>query len=56
MSMFNPDTLTLREMAGLLRRGVLTSVTLLEFYLLRIKERNRRINALIQLARMGLKP
>lgn len=48
--MFNPDTLTLREMAGLLRRGVLTSVTLLEFYLQRIAERNRQINALIQLA------
>ncbi|UZE85342.1 amidase [Pseudomonas viciae] len=50
MNMFNPDTLTLREMAGLLRRGVLTSVTLLEFYLQRIAERNRHINALIQLA------
>ncbi|MFW0887195.1 UNVERIFIED_CONTAM: amidase [Pseudomonas sp. JL1] len=50
MSLFNPDTLTLREMAGLLRRGVLTSVTLLEFYLQRIAERNRHINALIQLA------
>jgi amidase len=48
--MFNPDTLTLREMAGLLRRGVLTSVTLLEFYLQRIAERNQQINALIQLA------
>ncbi|WP_310361783.1 amidase [Pseudomonas brassicacearum] len=48
--MFNPDTLTLREMAGLLRRGALTSVTLLEFYLQRIAERNPQINALIQLA------
>ncbi|MGF6455155.1 amidase [Pseudomonas frederiksbergensis] len=47
--MFNPDTLTLREMAGLLRRGVLTSVNLLEFYLQRIDERNPQINALIQL-------
>ncbi|RON55226.1 amidase [Pseudomonas frederiksbergensis] len=47
--MFNPDTLTLREMAGLLRRGVLTSVSLLEFYLQRIAERNPQINALIQL-------
>ncbi|BBP76220.1 amidase [Pseudomonas sp. Ost2] len=47
--MFNPDTLTLREMAGLLRRGALTSVNLLEFYLQRIAERNRSINALIQL-------
>lgn len=50
MNMFNPDTLTLREMAGLLRRGALTSVTLLEFYLQRIAERNPQINALIQLA------
>ncbi|MFJ2683811.1 amidase [Pseudomonas sp. NPDC087342] len=49
MSIFNPDTLTLREMAGLLRRGVLTSVSLLEFYLQRIAERNPQINALIQL-------
>lgn len=49
MSVFNPDTLTLREMAGLLRRGALTSVGLLEFYLQRIAERNRQINALIQL-------
>ncbi|MBM0138818.1 amidase [Pseudomonas cannabina pv. alisalensis] len=47
--MFNPNTLTLREMAGLLRRGVLTSVNLLEFYLQRIAERNPQINALIQL-------
>ncbi|UUQ65477.1 amidase [Pseudomonas fuscovaginae UPB0736] len=47
--MFNPDTLTLREMAGLLRRGALTSVELLEFYLQRIAERNTGINALIQL-------
>ncbi len=49
MSLFNPDTLTLREMAGLLRRGALTSVELLEFYLQRIAERNTSINALIQL-------
>ncbi len=49
MSIFNPNTLTLREMAGLLRRGVLTSVNLLEFYLQRIAERNPQINALIQL-------
>lgn len=49
MSILNPDTLTLREMAGLLRRGVLTSVSLLEFYLQRIAERNPQINALIQL-------
>lgn len=49
MSVFNPDTLTLREMAGLLRRGVLTSVSLVEFYLQRIAERNPQINALIQL-------
>jgi len=47
--MFNPDTLTLREMAGLLRRGVLTSASLVDFYLQRIAERNPQINALIQL-------
>lgn len=48
--MFNPDTLTLREMAGLLRRGVLTSASLVDFYLQRIAERNPQINALIQLS------
>src|SRR3546814_11071400 len=39
MSLFNPDTLTLREMAGLLRRGVLTRASLLEFYLQRHRTR-----------------
>ncbi|MEN1833346.1 amidase [Pseudomonas lijiangensis] len=47
--MFKPDTLTLADMASLIRRGVLSSVSLVDFYLDRIEQRNAQINALILL-------
>ncbi len=47
--MLKPDELTLEEMASLIRRRVLTSVSLVDFYLQRIGERNPQINALILL-------
>ncbi|MEA9979785.1 MULTISPECIES: amidase [unclassified Pseudomonas] len=46
--MINPDNLTLSEMAGLIRRGILTSEKLVRHYLKRISERNPKINALVQ--------
>ena len=45
--MLKPDELTLEEMASLIRRRVLTSVSLVDFYLQRIEERNPQINAII---------
>ncbi|MBP0951091.1 amidase [Pseudomonas sp. 20GA0080] len=45
--MLKPDELTLEEMASLIRRRVLTSVSLVDFYLRRIEERNPHINAII---------
>ncbi|WP_404823487.1 amidase [Pseudomonas capsici] len=47
--MSRPDTLTLSDMASLIRRGVLSSVSLIDFYLGRIEQRNPQINALILL-------
>lgn len=47
--MFDPDVLTLREMADLVRRGALSSESLVQHYLRRIEQHNPRINALIQL-------